>query len=104
MEINIKDQIKNPLLKRTEIHFECLYQGDATPRVLDIKNKLLAILNADKELLVVDKVIQTFGEGKANCYAKIYDSLESLEKIETKHIINKNQELKNEEKPQEEEE
>lgn len=99
MEIEIKEKIENPLLNRTEIQFDCIYAGEATPKTLDIKNKLVALLDADKNLLVVDKVLPKFGEGKAAGYAKLYDSEENLNKIETKHVLAKNQE-----QPQESEE
>ena len=98
MDINVNEKIENPLLNRTEIHFDCIYAGEATPKTLDIKNKLVALLDADKNLLVVDKVLPKFGEGKADGYAKIYDNEENLGKIETKHVLAKNQE------PQESEE
>ena len=98
MEIEIREKIENPLLNRTEIHFDCIYAGEATPKTLDIKNKLVALLDADKNLLVVDKVLPKFGEGKADGYAKVYDSEENLNEIETKHVLAKNQE------PQESEE
>ncbi|MBM4240175.1 MAG: 30S ribosomal protein S24e [Euryarchaeota archaeon] len=102
MEIVIKDELKNPLLNRTEIHFDCLYQGETTPKILDVRNKLVSILNADKKLLVVDKIKPTFGEGRADGYAKVYDSKDCLEEIESKHILLKNQEPQKEEEPQEE--
>ena len=101
MEININKKVENPVLDRTEIDFDCLYQGEATPKVLDVKNKLVAILNVDKNLLVVDKLNPNFGEGKAKGYAKLYRSDKSLTEIERKHVLEKNQkpekEAKNEE-------
>jgi small subunit ribosomal protein S24e len=103
MEIEIKDKIENPLLNRTEVHFDCIYQGESTPQVMDVKNKLVALLDADKNLLVVDKVLPKFGEGKAEGYAKVYDSEENLKKIEQKHVIEKNQEPQEGEEPAEEE-
>jgi small subunit ribosomal protein S24e len=92
MDIDIKEQTENPLLNRTEIEFNCLYQGEATPKVLDVKNKLVAILNVDKNLLVVDKVKPNYGEGRAEGYAKLYDSEENLNRIERNHVVLKNQE------------
>ena len=97
MEININEKIENPLLNRTEIHFDCIYQGEATPKVLEVKNRLVATLNVDKKLLVVDKLKPTFGEGKAKGYAKLYDSEKSITEIEREHIIEKNQEPQKEE-------
>jgi small subunit ribosomal protein S24e len=92
MEITINEKIENPLLNRTEIRFECIYQGESTPKVLDVKNRLVATLNVDKNLLVVHNLKPSYGEGKANGYAKLYDSVESLAKIEREHVVVKNKE------------
>ena len=97
MEINITQKNKNPLLDRTEIEFDCTYQGESTPQVLEVKNRLVAVLDVDKNLLVVDKLKPQFGEGKALGYAKVYDSKESLKSIEKKHVLDKNQEAVKEE-------
>lgn len=93
MEINVNEKIENPLLNRTEIHFDCTYQGEATPKVMEVKNRLVATLDVDKKLLVVHNLKPSYGEGKAKGYAKLYDSEESLNKIETEHVIKKNQEV-----------
>lgn len=93
MEINVITKTENPVLDRTEIEFECVYQGESTPKILDVKSKLVAILDANKNLLIIDNIQPSYGEGKGNGYAKIYNSEESLNKIETKHIIEKNQEV-----------
>ena len=93
MEIDIITKTENPVLDRTEIEFECIYQGEATPKILEVKSKLVAILDADKNLLIIDNIQPSYGEGKGNGYAKIYNSEDSLNKIETKHIIEKNQEV-----------
>lgn len=93
MEIDIIAKTENSVLDRTEIDFECVYQGEATPKILEVKSKLVAILDANKNLLIVDNIQPSYGEGKAKGYAKIYNSEDSLNKIETKHIIAKNQEV-----------
>ncbi|MDI9617711.1 30S ribosomal protein S24e [Methanothermobacter sp.] len=97
MEIRIIEEKENTLLNRKEIRFECLYEGESTPKVLDVKNKLVAMLDADKDLLVVDKIDQGFGEPRASGYAKIYDSMDKLTEIEPGHIIKKNTEAQEEE-------
>jgi small subunit ribosomal protein S24e len=97
MEINVNEKIENPLLNRTEIRFDCNYQGEATPKVLDVKNRLVATLNVDKNLLVVHNLKPSYGEGKANGYAKLYDTEENLKKIERDHVVSKNQEAAKEE-------
>jgi len=97
MEINVNEKIENPLLNRTEIRFDCTYPGEATPKIMDVKNRLVAILDVDKNLLVVHNLKPSYGEGKANGYAKIYDSEESLSKIEKDHVVEKNKEAAKEE-------
>jgi small subunit ribosomal protein S24e len=97
MEINVNEKIENRLLNRTEIHFDCSYQGKATPTVLDVKNRLVATLNVDKNLFVVHNLKPSYGEGKAIGYAKLYDSEESLAKIERDHVVEKNTEAAKEE-------
>jgi small subunit ribosomal protein S24e len=94
MEIDILEKKENKVLDRTEIKFNCLYEGEATPKLLNVKNKLVALLNTNKELIVVDSIQPHFGETKAAGYAKVYDSVDSLKNIETKHVIDKNQEAK----------
>ena len=80
------------LFNRKEIKFYVDYDGEATPKVLDIKSKLVALLNTKKDLIVVDNVQPHYGEPKALGYAKVYDTVEDLEYIETKHVIAKNTE------------
>jgi len=92
MEIEIKQKTENPLLNRTEVHFDCVYSGEPTPKVMDVKNKLVALLDADKNLLVVDRLLPKFGEGRSEGYAKIYDRVENLKEIEQKHVLDKNME------------
>jgi len=94
MEIKIIEEKDNPLLSRTEITFECLYHGEPTPTILEVKKKLVALLNSDNDLLVIDTLKPYFGEGKAKGYAKVYQDKKALDEIEPKHIIEKNSEEK----------
>ena len=68
------------------------YEGEATPKIIDIKSKLVALLNSKKDATVVDNVQPHYGESKALGYAKVYDTVEDLEYIETKSVIAKNAE------------
>ena len=100
MEIDIFEEKENKLFNRKEIKFYVDYDGEATPKVLDIKSKLVALLNTKKDLIVVDNVQPHYGEPRALGYAKVYGTVEDLEYIEAKHIIAKNEEP--EEEPEEE--
>ena len=100
MEIDIFEEKENKLFNRKEIKFYVDYDGEATPKVLDIKSKLVALLNTKKDVIVVDNVQPHYGEPKALGYAKVYDTVDDLKFIEAKHIIAKNEEP--EEEPAEE--
>ncbi len=92
MEIEIIEENKNKVFNRNEIKFYVDYEGEATPKLIDVKAKLVALLNTKKGLTVVDNVQPHYGEPKALGYAKVYDTIEDLEYIETKHILAKNTE------------
>ncbi|MCS3901041.1 30S ribosomal protein S24e [Methanococcus voltae] len=100
MDIKVVSEKNNPLLGRKEVKFALKYEG-ATPAVKDVKMKLVAILNANKELLVIDELAQEFGKMEANGYAKIYESEEAMNSIEKKSIIEKNKIVEEAEEAQE---
>ena len=92
MEIEFIEEKENKVFNRKEIKFYVDYDGEATTKVLDIKSKLVALLNTKKDLIVVDNVQPHYGEPKALGYAKVYDTVDDLTYIETKHVIAKNEE------------
>lgn len=92
MEITILEKTENPLLNRTEIKFECDYPAEETPKILDVKHKIIALEDSSKDLLVVDYMKPSYGEAKAFGLAKIYDSVEKLNEIETEAVKAKNEE------------
>ena len=100
MEIEFISEKENKVFNRKEIKFYVDYDGEATPKLLDIKSKLVALLNTKKDLIVVDNVQPHYGEPKAVGYAKVYGTVEDLKYIEAKHVIAKNEEP---EEPAEEE-
>ena len=89
MEIKILSERYNPLLKRKEYRFIVDHDG-ATPAFKDVKLKLAAILNASKDLLVVEKIVEEAGMQRVRGYAKLYDSEEMLKLVEREHILRKN--------------
>ncbi|MGN0177794.1 30S ribosomal protein S24e [Methanobrevibacter sp.] len=92
MEIEFIEEKENKLFNRKEIKFYVDYDGESTPKILDIKSKLVALLNTKKDLLVVDNVQPHYGEPKALGYAKVYATVDDLKYIETNHVLAKNEE------------
>jgi len=89
MEIQVENENPNPLLKRKEIEF-ILKFDDKTPSRSDVRKKIAGLYSSSEDKVVVDYIKSEFGKTEAKCYAKVYDSRESLESIEAKYIINRN--------------
>lgn len=86
MEIKIKEKKENVLLNRTEIEAEITHFKEPTPNRAQVKEKLAAMLSADKNLIVIKKLDQTFGS-LTKCTAALYKSKADLESSEQKHLL-----------------
>ena len=99
MEIKYS-KVENKLLDRIEVNFSLEYEGKSPSRE-EIRKELANKLSADENLLILDKFKQNAGEKRGFGYAKIYKNRDALERIERKHIIERNfkkKERKTEEK------
>jgi small subunit ribosomal protein S24e len=88
MDLEIKKNERNELLKRSEIIAEA--KEKSTPSRNALREKLSALLNAPQERIIVEKVETGFGDKKATVYAKVYDKREQLMKVEQKHMLKRN--------------
>lgn len=104
MEYTILEEKENKLLSRKEVKFEVDYEGEATPDIISVKNKLVALLGTKKDLIVVDNLQPKFGEPVGEGYAKIYNNKEALNEIETPSVLEKNKEPEPEPVEEDEEE
>lgn len=76
-------------LPRKEIVFSVSYES-STPARLVLKEKASAELNVKPELLVVNKIDNSYGDKEALVTVHVYKKEEDLQKIEEKAIILKN--------------
>jgi len=91
MEVTIKQQQYNPLLKRREIAFEVDHkQAKGTPTRLEVRNALAEILKAKPEVVYVKRIETKTGTMIARGEANAYDSVEQARLIEPKYIIERN--------------
>ncbi|MGN0093383.1 MAG: 30S ribosomal protein S24e [Methanobrevibacter sp.] len=102
MEIEIIEDKENKIFNRKEIKFYINYEGEPTPKIIDVKNRLVAQLDSQKDLVVVDTIDPYYGEPRALGYAKVYATKEDVDYIETESVLLKNTEPA--EEPEEEEE
>src|SRR3989344_7404003 len=82
MDVKILNQKENKLLHRKELQVRV--ESESTAKRDDLVGKLAALLNVDKNTVVVDSIYQSFGSHKANSYVKVYESAEHLQKTEPK--------------------
>ena len=90
MEIKVLEEKKNTLLQRREIQFSVSHNL-GTPSRQEIKDKLAAYLNSKPELVVIERMKPEFGKRETRGYAKIYETMDRLKRVETEHIIQRNE-------------
>ena len=90
MNINIVEKKENPLLERLEVSFEIEHPGEKTPTRDSVKAKLVDLLKANKESVVVDNMNSDFGRMRTSGYAKVYNTPEAAQRIEREHILARN--------------
>ena len=88
MEIVIKEEKENPLLSRVEMVVDILHNG-ATPRKIEVRDKIAALKNVDKLTVVVDRLVSKFGARESQAFVKIYKTREDLVKYENKTRLKK---------------
>ncbi len=89
MEVTVKSEKQNPILRRKEIEFEVNVEK-STPQRTELRKAVASHFKAKPELVVVDRITQRFGDRKASAIARIYEEKEALERLELGHIKSKN--------------
>lgn len=87
MKVEVVDKVENPLFKRTEVKFKVDHAGASTPKRLEVRPQLAALLSVAEDLLVIDKLASTHGRQVASGIARAYSSREQLEKVEPKYLL-----------------
>lgn len=96
MDVEI-EKSRNELLKRTNVFAKI--RAAKTPNRKELLKKVAAILGVDANLVVVDKIVQNFGEKTSNAYIKVYDDVKTLKEVELEYKLKRTGEI---EEPKEE--
>jgi len=88
MEVELVEEKNNVLLKRREVKFSVKYAG-ATPKREEVRNKLIALLDSDKKLTVLDYLKSDYGRQRAEGYVKVYVDAQAM-KVEPSYKIKRN--------------
>lgn len=101
MEVEILEEKENPLLERKELKVKIAHDA-ATPKISEVRDKLVAMLGVDKETLILDSFRSKFGARESIGFVKVYKTKERALKVEPRHRLEKNllvEKTKRKEKP-----
>jgi len=83
MELKIIEKKEKPLLLRTEITTEILFEGKIPSRE-EIKKEIVKEIKTNENLVIIKKIRTYFGLRKAKVKAYVYGSEADIKKIEPK--------------------
>ncbi|MFW9923001.1 MAG: 30S ribosomal protein S24e [Candidatus Thorarchaeota archaeon] len=89
MKIKITEKATNNLLERLEVKFEVESEGE-TPKRLEVRDKLAAMINYESSLVIIKKIDQLTGIKKSVGIAHAYKSQDNLKIVEPEHLIKRN--------------
>ena len=90
MKLTIKDRNKNALLEREELEISVSHSGEPTPSREDVKSKLVAQEDLNKDEVIIQYIKTPFGSEDSNVLAKVYESNDSLLKYESDYSLVRN--------------
>ncbi|MHA2407484.1 MAG: 30S ribosomal protein S24e [Candidatus Ranarchaeia archaeon] len=91
MEIEIVSEKQNPLLSRKEISFRIKHPKSATPKRSEIRDKIVAKFDANKEASYVVKINKLTGRREVMGIIHVYDDPAVAKKVEPQYIISRNE-------------
>ncbi len=101
MKIEILREQENKPLARKEVDFRVDHTGAGTPSRADIRAKITAQFDADKDNVVIKSLDTKFGAGITEGSARIYSDSDQMNRIELDHIVKRHKsEVKKEDKPE----
>lgn len=89
MKIEITQDKENALLNRRDILFGVTPEKEVCSRNI-VKNKLVALLDTKPGLLILDRMNTQYGMQEVVGYARLYDTVQDLKRIEPAYMIARN--------------
>lgn len=89
MDIEILEEVENPMLHRTDVRFELIHE-EATPSRLSVRDSLAARLNKDATEVVIRTLDTKFGMRRTIGRAKVYESPDNARDVEQAYMLERN--------------
>ena len=80
MKMEVKEEKKNPLMKREEILMRVEHEGMATPSRKDMIEEVAKKLKADKDIIIIDKIFSASGISRSRVKVHVYRKKEDIPK------------------------
>ena len=87
MKIDIIEKKENKLLERTEITTNIDHVGQSVPKRDDLLSKLAALLNKERDQVVLIKLEAKYGEGKSLALVHVYETAERAIAVEKEFLL-----------------
>jgi ribosomal protein S24E len=84
MELKISNKTEEPLLSRTKLEGEIVFEK-ATPSAPEVSKSIAKAVGKDEKLIVVRNIYTSYGLKKAKILSYAYENKESMEKIEPRN-------------------
>jgi len=89
MKVEIIKDEKNVLLDRRDIVCNVISEGTTASRE-NVKNMLVALLDAKPELMILDRMNTQYGTQDIRGYARLYNDQQQLRAIEPDYMVARN--------------
>ena len=90
MEIKVRNELYNPLLRRKEITLEIEHTGEGTPQRFDIRKRMASKLNAKIENVFVVSLDTSTGLQRSTCALQVYDDPRAASSTVPEHVATRN--------------
>jgi len=90
LRYEIVEEKRNEFFDRLEVKFIIYHELQPTPTREEVRKYFEALYNKPEGTVYVVKILSETGEGVSHGLVHIYDSKESADKYEAKHIILRN--------------
>ena len=90
MDLKVKQETYNPLLKRKEVSVEVEHGGQGTPSRVDLRKAVASKFSTKTENVYVIDVETKTGTQSALCQIEVYDDARTAQQTVPKHIQTRN--------------
>ena len=85
--MEVKSRKENVLLGRTELELILGHDAKGTPKREEVQKKVAESESTKPDLVIVQRLVASFGKGSTHGWAHVYKSAEELKKLEPHHLL-----------------